>query len=57
MEGDVITMQELIRFERTGIDTDSNVLGSHKPTGIRPKFMRRCEEYGLTIPADLFRAE
>ncbi len=57
MEGDVVTMQELIRFERTGVDTDSNVLGSHRPTGIRPKFMRRCEEYGLTIPADLFRAE
>jgi pilus assembly protein CpaF len=57
MEGDVITMQELIRFDREGVDPDGNVLGKHRSTGIRPKFMRRCEENGLHIPADLFRTE
>lgn len=57
MEGDVITMQEILRFERTGTDSDGIVLGSHKATGIRPKFMRRCEEYGLHLSADLFRSE
>ena len=57
MEGDVITMQELIRFDREGVDPEGNVLGKHRSTGIRPKFMRRCEENGLHIPVDLFRTE
>ena len=57
MEGDVITMQEIVRYERTGTDNDGNVVGSHRSTGIRPKFMRRCEEYGLQLSPDLFRVE
>src|SRR5258706_5042826 len=36
MEGDVVTMQEIFKFERTGIDADGNVLGRHRATGVRP---------------------
>jgi len=55
MEGDVVTSHELFRFDRTGVDKDGNVLGSHRATGVRPKFMRRIDEFGISAPADLFK--
>ena len=54
MEGDVITMHEVFRFQRTGIDAEGNVLGSFKSTGIRPSFAKRAQEFGLQIPEGLF---
>ena len=37
MEGDVITMQDIFVFERTGIAPDGKVRGRFRATGIRPK--------------------
>ena len=56
-EGDTITMQEIFRFERAGVDAEGRVLGHHMATGIRPKFIQRAEEYGIPIPADLLRVD
>jgi len=56
-EGDTMTMQELFRFERQGVDANGNVIGHHVPTGIRPKFVQKAEENGVQIPADLFRMD
>ena len=57
MEGDVVTMQEIFKFERAGVDSDGNVLGRHRPTGIRPKMMQRVAEYGIPVPIDLFKVD
>ena len=38
MEGETITMQEIFQYERTGIDSNGQVLGRFRPTGIRPRF-------------------
>ncbi len=38
MEGDVITMQDIFRFEQEGVSESGDVLGSLRPTGIRPRF-------------------
>jgi pilus assembly protein CpaF len=54
MEGDVITMHEVFRFQRAGLDPKGNVLGSFVSTGIRPVFAKRALEYGLVIPENLF---
>jgi len=54
MEGDVITMQEIFLFERTGIGENGEVLGRFRPTGIRPKFADRLLVAGVTLPPDLF---
>src|SRR5579871_6783319 len=55
MEGDIITMQEIFRFERHGVDGEGNVLGAHKPCDVRPKFLQRVIENGIPIPPDLFK--
>ena len=38
MEGEIITMSEIFRFERTGVDADNNVQGFFTATGVVPKF-------------------
>ncbi|HEY7800257.1 MAG TPA: CpaF family protein [Hyphomonadaceae bacterium] len=54
MENEVIAMQEIFRFERLGVDANEQVLGHHKPTGIRPRFTQRAREFGYTMPESLF---
>lgn len=57
MEGDTITMQEIFRFKKTGIDDNQQVIGHFEATGIRPKFLLDAEAYGIKMPAELFRPE
>ncbi len=54
MEAETITMQEIFCFEKTGIGKDGYVLGTYRPTGIRPKFMDRLTRSGVRLPAELF---
>jgi pilus assembly protein CpaF len=53
MEGDVITMSEIFRFEQTGIE-NGKVIGRLRPTGLRPKFMYRIQEAGIMLPPSIF---
>ena len=53
MEGDVITMQDIFRFEQTAIE-DGKVLGELIPTGLRPKYMEKIEAYGIHLPPSIF---
>jgi pilus assembly protein CpaF len=49
MEGDVVTLQNLIVFEITGEDAHGKLIGRHRSTGIaRPRFWERAEYYGET---------
>jgi len=54
MEGDVITMQDVFRFEQEGISEAGDVIGQLRPTGIRPKFVERLRAHGLSFPASMF---
>ncbi len=54
MEGDVITMQDLFRFEQRGIDSDGRILGGLRGTGLRPQFAEKFEVAGIHLPPDLF---
>ncbi len=54
MEGETITMQEIFQYERTGIDSQGQVLGRFRPTGIRPRFAERLKASGLQLPRVFF---
>ena len=54
MESDVITMQEIFRFERLSTDSDGNIEGRFTPTGIRPMFMHEFETRGIEVPEGIF---
>ncbi len=54
MEGDIITMQEIFKYEREGVDESGNVVGRFRATGIRPRFTERLQAYGVNLPVSLF---
>ena len=54
MEGEVITMQDIFLFERSGLGPDGRVRGRFKATGIRPKCSDRLASAGVHLPPDLF---
>ncbi|WP_020398026.1 CpaF family protein [Kordiimonas gwangyangensis] len=47
MEGDVITTQDLFKFEFTGEDESGRLVGDFKSTGVRPHFLTKAEYFGL----------
>ena len=53
MEEDVVTMQDVFRFIRSGVDAHGRVIGRFSPAGIRPRVLDRLEELGLEMPAEI----
>jgi pilus assembly protein CpaF len=47
MEGDIVTMQELVRYKQRGIDSQGKVLGDFEPCGVQPNCLTRFEELGV----------
>ena len=56
MEGDIIVLTDIFKFEQTGIGENNKILGSLKPTGIRPQFSPRLEAAGFKLSGDIFGA-
>jgi pilus assembly protein CpaF len=54
MEGPVVTLQDLYRFDYSATTEGSEQRGRIRPTGIRPKFSGHLEELGFDLPAELF---
>ena len=54
MEGDIISMQEIFRFEQRGVDAEGNVIGHFSATGVRPRFADRLKLFGAPVPEDAF---
>jgi pilus assembly protein CpaF len=54
MEEDIITMQEIFRFRRTGQGEDGMIQGVFEATGTRPKFLELMTARGIDIPSHLF---
>jgi len=54
MQGDVVTLQEIFTFKRTGMDKNRKVLGKYVATGFIPKFIDELEQQGIKIPRGIF---
>jgi pilus assembly protein CpaF len=54
MEGEIINMQEIFTFKRTGVAEDGTVKGYFCATGVRPKFADRLASFGLALPDQVF---
>jgi len=54
MEENVLSMQEIFRFEKRGIGPDGKVLGVFIPSRIRPKFLEQLRTSGIFLSPDLF---
>jgi len=54
MEGDVISMQEIFRYERLGIAPDGKIIGRFTATGVRSHFSDRFKQWGYDLPASIY---
>jgi len=54
MEGEVISMQEVFRYERLGMAKDGKIIGRFNATGVRSHYSDRFKQWGYDLPASLF---
>jgi pilus assembly protein CpaF len=54
MEGEVISMQEVFRFQRTGLAPDGTILGGFTATGVRSHYSDRFRQWGYNLPPQIF---
>jgi pilus assembly protein CpaF len=47
-------MHEIFSFDKKGIGPDGRVIGSFRPSGIRPKFLEQLRISGIFLPTGLF---
>ena len=54
MESDTISMQDIFTFVRRGVGPSGKVVGTFRPSGIRPKFLEKLRVAGIILPQDIF---
>jgi pilus assembly protein CpaF len=55
MEGDIVTLQDAFVFDYSaGVDADGRFLGKPVSTGVRPRFVDRFNDLGITVPQSVF---
>jgi pilus assembly protein CpaF len=55
MEQDVVAMQDIFVFKKTGLSPEGKVLGHFEATGIRPKFADALKLAGVDVSPAVFR--
>ena len=54
MEGDVISMQELFRYQRVGLTPENKIIGHYTATGVRSHFSERFKMWGYDLPSTIY---
>jgi len=54
MEGEVVTLSDLFRFDQTGVNSEGRILGEMRATGLRPIFTPRLEVVGYKLRGEIF---
>ncbi len=54
MEGDVISMQEIFRFQRVGLTPENKIIGHFTATGVRSHYAERFRMWGYDLPASIY---
>jgi pilus assembly protein CpaF len=56
MEGDVVTLTDIFKFEQASVTPQGKIIGQLRPTGIRPLFSPRLEAAGYKLGGEVFGA-
>ncbi|MEM0937458.1 MAG: CpaF family protein [Pseudomonadota bacterium] len=54
MEGEVISMQEVFRYERLGLGPEGKIIGRFNATGVRSNYAERFKQWGYDLPATIY---
>jgi pilus assembly protein CpaF len=56
MEGDVVTLTDIFKFDQTGVTPEGKIIGQIRATGMRPLFSPRLEASGFKLGGEIFGA-
>ncbi len=56
MEGEVVTLTDIFKFDQTGVTPEGKIIGQLHPTGMRPMFTPRLEASGFKLGGEIFGA-
>ncbi|HSF93010.1 MAG TPA: CpaF family protein [Paracoccaceae bacterium] len=56
MEGDIISMQEIFKFQRLGVDGDGKIVGKFVACGLRSAYTERFKQWGYDLPSSIYSA-
>ncbi|MEP1765340.1 MAG: CpaF family protein [Sulfitobacter sp.] len=54
MEGDVISMQEIFRYQRVGLTPENKIIGHFTATGVRSHYAERFRMWGYDLPSSIY---
>ena len=54
MEGDVISMQEIFRYQRVGLTPENKIIGHFTATGVRSHYAARFRMWGYDLPSSIY---
>jgi pilus assembly protein CpaF len=54
MEGDVVTMTDIFKFQPQGVDENRKIVGEFRATGLRPSFSQALDVAGMRLDHKLF---
>jgi pilus assembly protein CpaF len=54
MSEEVVSLQDIFRFEKRGLGPNNKVLGRFRASGIVPKFLEKLQTSGISIPMDIY---
>jgi len=56
MEGDVVTLTDIFKFDQTGVTPEGKIIGQLRATGMRPLFSPRLEASGFKLGGEIYGA-
>ena len=54
MEGEVISMQEIFRYQRLGLQPDGTIIGRFTACGVRSHYSQRFKQWGYDLPMSIY---
>ncbi|MEO0342114.1 MAG: CpaF family protein [Pseudomonadota bacterium] len=54
LEGDVIALQEIFKYEVDSTDKDGKIIGRFTPTGLRSTYSDRFAQWGYELPTSIY---
>jgi pilus assembly protein CpaF len=54
VEGDQVLLQDLFAYRRLGVDQNGRELGEWTCSGTQPRFLAKCEKFGIKVPPDVY---
>ncbi len=54
MEGDIVTLSDIFKFDQTGVSSEGKILGEMEATGLRPLFSTKLEAAGYKLSGEIF---